>query len=140
MNETSLAQNGKTEVDEGGADADGVEEVEVSEVLLTTSGTGNPTPMNTAEKDAGAIMTEGMVEVECLTVVLDSKEEGGDAGDADRHKYTGKDKCKDTDMDRASRVRATTMVTDDPLLIMVLTRSLHPRRRRTPLTRPHLRL
>ena len=104
-------------MDEGGVDVDEAGVVVVLEDLLhMTSGTGNPMLMNTGEKDVVASMREGnSMGVDHLFVVIDSTEEGGDAGDVDK---------------------TTTMATDDPLLIMVLTH--FPRR--TPPIRPPLSL
>jgi len=115
----SIAQNGRTEVDEGGADEDEAEVVAVSAVLPpTTNGTGDRMLTNTGEKDVAAATTETITEEGHLLAAIVSRGEEGDAG------VTGK-----------------TMITDmdDPLLIMVPTHS--PRLcRRTPRTQDHLSL
>lgn len=115
----SSGRNGKTEGGGGGdGGAEGVDEVVVVSEgvpLLTTSGIEGPMLMSTGERGAAAaaaVMKGIMAVVDNLTVVIDLKEEAGDAEDADK---------------------TTTTVMGDPLLIMALTRfpRLHPQR--TPL-------
>ena len=103
-------------MDEGDADVDEAGVVAVSaDPLHTTSGTGNPMLMNTGERDVAVASRENITGAGHLFVVTDSKEEEGDAGDADT---------------------TTTTVMDGPLLTMVPTHFPH----RTPLTRHHLNL
>lgn len=106
-------------MDEGDEDVDEAEVVAVSEDLLhTTSGTGSLMLMNTGERDAAAATKENITGVGHLLGVTDSKEEGGDAGDADT---------------------TTTTITDGPLLTMVLThfpRHTQPTRRLLRLSPP----
>ena len=123
-----IARNGKTEADEGGADAGEAGAVAADSTLPhlpTTSGTGDQMLTNTGEKDAAAVLVVVVVVVVAtmentvgagnpIIGAIVSKEEGGDAGDM-----------------------ARTPTTDGPLLTMGPTRSLHLRHS-TPRTRHHL--
>jgi len=114
-----IVQNGKTGVDEGGADVGEAGEVAAVSTLLplpTTSGTGDQRPTNTGEKDAVVATMENITGAGNLIEAIVSREGGGDAGDMGR-----------------------TPTTDGPLLTTDLTRS--PRLRHSiPRTRRHLSL
>jgi len=108
-----IVRNGKTEVDEGGADAGEagvVVEVSMLPPLPTTSGKGDQMLTNTDEKDAVVVVVVVVVATMEITTgvgnriigAIVSREEGGDAGDM-----------------------ARTPITDGPLLTMGPIRSLH---------------
>jgi hypothetical protein len=113
-----IVQNGKTEADEGDADADEAGVVAVSEDLPhpMTSGRGDQRPTNTGGKGVAVATMENTPGADHLLVAIALREEGGDVEDMGQ-----------------------TPTTVDPLLTMGLTHS--PRlRRRTPRTQHHLRL
>jgi len=126
-----IALNGKTEEDEGDADADEAEVVAVSAVLLPrTSGTGDLTLTNTGEKDAAAAVVVVVVVVAAATT--------GNTTGVDR--LLAEIVSKEGEGDAGGMGQTPTTVTDDPLLIMALTHSLHLRRPPTRRTQHHLKL
>jgi len=128
-----IALNGKTEEDEGDADADEAEVVAVSAVLLPrTSGTGDLTLTNTGEKDAAAAV------VVVVVVVVAAAATTGNTTGVDR--LLAEIVSKEGEGDAGGMGQTPTTVTDDPLLIMALTHSLHLRRPPTRRTQHHLKL
>jgi len=113
-----IARNGKTEVDEEDADADGAGGVAAVSPypLPRTSGTGGQMLMNTGEKGAVVAMMETLTGADNpLEVIVSRGEVGGDVVDM---------------------ARTPTTIMDDPLLTTGQTHSPHLRHN-TPRTRHH---